>query len=72
MNNQERRLVARHRAMHAAGERLEAATEARDIAIMEATAGPNAMSKSAVARLLGMRRETVYNAIARAREATSR
>lgn len=61
----ERQLLRKQLAMHLAGERLENATAARDLAIFQATMGPGAMSKSHVARLLGIRRETVYNAIAR-------
>lgn len=51
--------------MHLAGERLEQATRERDKAIYEATRGPEALTKAEVARILGVRRETVYNAILR-------
>lgn len=62
----ERRLLQKHEAMHRAGERLEEATAARDLAIADAA---EHMSKASIARLLGIRRETVYNAIARAGQA---
>lgn len=61
----EKGLLARHQDMHLAGEDLEKATRARDEAIYEATHGPEALTKAEVARLLGVRRETVYNAILR-------
>jgi hypothetical protein len=60
------RLAASQKAMHAAGERLERATEARDNIVLEASEEPHSISKSELARLLGVRRETVYNAILRA------
>jgi DNA-directed RNA polymerase specialized sigma24 family protein len=63
MTRAERNLVRKHAAMHAAGERLEKATQERDLAILEAA---ETMSKTKIAETLGIRRETVYNALARA------
>lgn len=66
MTKTERKLLARHAAMHKAGEKLEDATLSRDVAIYEATRGEQpAMTVAGVARLLGIRRETAYNAIRR-------
>jgi hypothetical protein len=62
MASTKQKLLARHHAMHMAGERLEQATQARDEAIFLAQ---TEMNKSEIARLLGVRRETIYNAILR-------
>ena len=61
-----KRLAAAEHAMHVAGEKLERATEVRDALVLEASQEPHNLSKSDIARTIGHRRETVYNAILRA------
>lgn len=59
-------LVTQQKAMHAAGEKLERATEKRDETILVAAEEPNNIPLSEIARLIGVRRETVFYAKLRA------
>jgi hypothetical protein len=62
----EERLLRNQTAVEAARERLRVASGRLDATIVEATQPPYDLSKSHIGRVLGLRRETIYNAVLRA------